>query len=374
VQGRDLILSDDRLAASRAFANKIWNAARFVLMNLEGAPQPLPFVELSKLDLAERWIVSRLDTAIRDVTAAIDAYEFNRAALIVYQFVWHEFCDWYIELAKEPLKAGGERQAAARYVLVTCFDRMLRILHPFMPFISEEIWQTLRPYFGEANLSDHLAVARWPAPSAVDPLSVADAIAMALCVDVTEVLNSRRSFLGFHPGQGLDAQLRPLPRGIVDELNYYRERDGKALEAFASGPQVNAGISPAQVQEFVQGFEQWRAYAQVMTKAKLDVFVGTERPTRVITWTLKECEILIKSPDGFDFEKERLAIIERIKKTRKLVEQRRNRMENTDFQQKATEEAKQETADNLFRLELEERSLMRVLSSLGTGRVADLEP
>ncbi len=93
VQGRDLILSDDRLAASRAFANKIWNAARFVLMNLEGAPQPLPPVEIAKLDLADRWILSRLDAAIEKVTHEIDAYEFNNAALTVYQFIWHEFCD-----------------------------------------------------------------------------------------------------------------------------------------------------------------------------------------------------------------------------------------------------------------------------------------
>ena len=111
-QGRDVILSHDRFAASRAFANKIWNAARFVMMNLDGAPQPLPKVEIAKLGLAERWILSRLDDTIREVTRSIDAYEFNVAAMKLYQFIWHEFCDWYIELSKEPLKAGGERQAA----------------------------------------------------------------------------------------------------------------------------------------------------------------------------------------------------------------------------------------------------------------------
>ena len=162
VQGRDLVLSDERLAASRAFANKIWNAARFVLMNLEGAPEPVEQIELPRLSLAERWILSRLNAAIRAVTSAIDAYEFNVAALSVYQFIWHEFCDWYIELSKEPLKSGGEGQAGARYVLVHCFDNMLRLLHPFMPFISEEIWQTLRPYLNDSNISDHLAVAHWP--------------------------------------------------------------------------------------------------------------------------------------------------------------------------------------------------------------------
>ncbi len=148
-------------------------------MNLEGAPQPLPPVETSQLSLADRWILSRLDHAIEGVTKAIDTYEFNVAALTVYQFIWHEFCDWYIELSKEPLKAGGARQAATRYVMVDCFDRMLRILHPFMPFISEEIWQAIRPYLSEANLSDHLAVAKFPTPAARDPLSATEAAAMA---------------------------------------------------------------------------------------------------------------------------------------------------------------------------------------------------
>ncbi len=84
----------------------------------------------------------------------------------LYQFIWHEFCDWYIELSKEPLKAGGERQAAARWVLINVFDKMLRLLHPFMPFVSEEIWQVIRPYLDEPNLAPHLPIAKYPEPSA----------------------------------------------------------------------------------------------------------------------------------------------------------------------------------------------------------------
>src|SRR5208337_1745095 len=110
------------------------------LMNLEGASQPLPKVEIAKLGLAERWILSRLDATIREVSGSIDVFEFNVAAMKLYDFIWHEFCDWYIELSKEPLKAGGERQAGARWVLINVFDKMLRLLHPFMPFVSEEIW------------------------------------------------------------------------------------------------------------------------------------------------------------------------------------------------------------------------------------------
>ncbi len=200
-QGRDVILSHDRFAASRAFANKIWNAARFVMMNLEGAPQPLPKVEIAKLGLAERWILSRLDDTIREVSSSIDAYEFNVAAMKLYQFIWHEFCDWYIELSKEPLKAGGEPQAGARWVLINVFDKMLRLLHPFMPFVSEEIWQVIRPYIDEENLATHLPIAKYPEPSATNPLSAAEEAAMSHCIEATEAINSLRSLLGWHPGQ-----------------------------------------------------------------------------------------------------------------------------------------------------------------------------
>ena len=207
-QGRDVILSHDRFAASRAFANKIWNAARFVMMNLEDAPQPLPKVEVASLGLAERWILSRLDDTIREVSQSIDAYEFNVAAMKLYQFIWHEFCDWYIELSKEPLKAGGERQSGARWVLINVFDKMLRLLHPFMPFVSEEIWQVIRPYLEEPNLAQHLPIAKYPEPSATNPLSDAEEVAMNHCIEATEAINSLRSLLGWHPGQRVTAFIK----------------------------------------------------------------------------------------------------------------------------------------------------------------------
>ena len=206
-QGRDVILSHDRFAASRAFANKIWNAARFVMMNLEAAPQPLPKVDVAELGLAERWILSRLDDTIREVSNSIDAYEFNVAAMKLYQFIWHEFCDWYIELSKEPLKAGGERQSGARWILINVFDKMLRLLHPFMPFVSEEIWQVIRPYLDEPNLAQHLPIAKYPEPSPANPLSDAEELAMNHCIEATEAINSLRSLLGWHPGQRVTAMI-----------------------------------------------------------------------------------------------------------------------------------------------------------------------
>ncbi len=202
IQGRDVILSPERLAASRAFANKIWNAARFTMMNLPDPPQRLPKDDASQMSLADRWILSRLDVAVREVTTAIDAYEFNVAAMKVYDFIWHEFCDWYIELSKDALKAGGERQAAARYVIIHGFDQMLRLLHPFMPFVSEEIWQVIWPYIDEADpKAKHLAVAKFPRPGGIEVLSSEESHAMKATIEMTNALNNLRALMGFHPGQ-----------------------------------------------------------------------------------------------------------------------------------------------------------------------------
>ncbi|HLW72078.1 MAG TPA: valine--tRNA ligase [Candidatus Binataceae bacterium] len=331
VQGRDLILSEDRLAASRAFANKIWNAARFVLMNLEGAPQPLPVVELSKLDLAERWIISRLDTATREVTAAIDAYEFNRAALIVYQFVWHEFCDWYIELAKEPLKAGGERQAAARYVLVTCFDRMLRILHPFMPFISEEIWQVLRPYFGAANLPGHLAIAGWPVLSPDDLLSESETKRMRFCISAVERSNSLRSFLGYHPGQRINVNV--IPNDNVD----------------------------------MGDREQWSDYVKILVKADSLGFLASDTPRPPRTYVYSETPwalIGVETPADFDFGRARDGLKKRLAEAETHLERNQNRFNNPGFRAKADEETVAEIVEKIEELKVQKAMLEGQLSQL----------
>src|SRR5208337_5580626 len=180
------------------------------------APRPLVEPSRDKLELADRWILSRLDDTIREVSRSIDAYEFNVAAMKLYQFIWHEFCDWYIELSKEPLKAGGEPRAGARWVLINVFDKMLRLLHPFMPFVSEEIWQVIRPYLDDENLAPHLPIAKYPEPSATNPLSAAEELAMNHCIEATEANNSIRALLGIHPGERIEGGIHPL-RGRLDE-------------------------------------------------------------------------------------------------------------------------------------------------------------
>ncbi|ABV34537.1 MULTISPECIES: valine--tRNA ligase [Pseudothermotoga] len=149
-QGSDIKLDERYFDTYRKFANKIWNAARFVLINLDNyKPQPL-----NELSLADRWILSKLQKVISVVSDAIEKYEFNIAARSLYEFFWNEFCDWYIESSK--LVLNSEKKAITQNVLVKVLDTSLRLLHPFMPFLSEELWQNL-PVHGES-----IVISDWP--------------------------------------------------------------------------------------------------------------------------------------------------------------------------------------------------------------------
>ncbi|QEM67979.1 valine--tRNA ligase [Geobacter sp. FeAm09] len=143
-QGRDIKLAEERIAGYRNFCNKVWNAARFTLMNLEGFdPDTLRLAELP-LSEGDKWILHRLNETARETNKALAEYRFNEAAMGLYQFTWSEFCDWYVELSKKDLYGDDPlRKKTAQYVLWYTLEHLLRLLHPFMPFITEEIWQAL---------------------------------------------------------------------------------------------------------------------------------------------------------------------------------------------------------------------------------------
>lgn len=154
--GNDMRFYVERCEAMRNFANKLWNASRYVMMNLgENAVNELP--ELSRLTIADKWVLSKLNSLISEVTENLEKYELGVAVQKVYDFLWDTYCDWYIELTKVRLYSEDAAQKdTALKVLVYVLDQTLRLLHPFMPFITEEIWQSL-PHDGEA-----LIVAQWP--------------------------------------------------------------------------------------------------------------------------------------------------------------------------------------------------------------------
>ena len=170
-QGRDLKLAKERIEGYRAFANKLWNATRFALMNLSGftvAEGGVRAAHAAPTTPADRWILARLQRAVNDTIDALEGYRFNDAAGAIYQFVWHELCDWYIELSKDALYGEDPaRKQGTRTVLTHCLETSLRLLHPLMPFITEELWQTLQAQVG-ARWGDSIMVARYPEKGAVD--------------------------------------------------------------------------------------------------------------------------------------------------------------------------------------------------------------
>ncbi len=148
--GRDIVLSLQRIEGYRNFCNKLWNASRYVLMNTEGEDTGSKGGDLA-FSVADRWILSRLQHTATDVSAAIESYRFDHAAQTIYDFTWNEYCDWYLELTKPVLNADSSSDAqkrAARHTLVTVLEALLRITHPIMPFITEEIWQAVAPLAG----------------------------------------------------------------------------------------------------------------------------------------------------------------------------------------------------------------------------------
>ncbi len=196
-QGRDVRLSEERIEGYRHFVNKIWNASRFTLMNLQSValdkflPQPRR--------LADRWVLSRLQDIIRQTKEALDSFHFNEVANTLYQFTWHEFCDWYLELIKPMLYGQDETERMeTQRILLRCLSVILRLLHPFMPFVTEELWHQLPSSAGS------IMVAAFPEVEK----SLADRQAeeqMAVVMDVTTAVRNIRGEMNIAPATKVDA-------------------------------------------------------------------------------------------------------------------------------------------------------------------------
>ncbi len=217
--GEDVRYSLEKTDVGRHFANKIWNAARFVLMNLERREtEVLPSIEvisLGDLSLPDRWILSRLQTVTNEVRQSLDTFRFNDAAMTLYAFFWHEYCDWYVELSKLPFASGAqERITTTQVVLAHVLEQTLRLLHPIMPFVTEEIWQHLpvtRP-------GDSIMVA--PYPQSDDRYRDAGAEeAIGHLTDAVRAIRNIRSDIGLPPQTELT--LRIAPRGDVARIEEF---------------------------------------------------------------------------------------------------------------------------------------------------------
>ena len=231
--GNDARYSDEKVAASRNFANKIWNAARFIHMNIDGHDVPCALPQ--SLTLEDQWIVSRFNTVTKEVTENLDKFELGMAVSKLYDFIWDDFCDWYIELAKRPLTGGDEAAAQnTRQVLVWVLTNTLALLHPFMPFVTEEIWQSL-PHQGEA-----LIVAPWPEYEEGRAFPQAEA-EMKKVMELITAVRTRRSEMNVPPSKKAHLAIE-----AADTAAFEAEKEAIARLAYCSGVEVAQSVPQAE--------------------------------------------------------------------------------------------------------------------------------
>ena len=321
--GNDMRFYVTRCEAMRNFANKLWNASRYVMMNLgEDAKNELPAIE--KLEIADKWILSKLNTLITEVTENMDKYELGVAVQKIYDFIWDSYCDWYIELTKARLYSEeADRKQTAIQVLVYVLDQILRLLHPFMPFITEEIWQSL-PHDGEA-----LIVAQWPEYSE-DLAFKAEENLMEAVMEAIRAIRNRRSEMNVPPSKKA------------------------ALYVLTSKPDVfKEG----------EGFIQRLAYADSVTLLDAE----PADLNGMVTCATADAKLYIPMGQLVDIEKELERIAKELEKARKNLASLEGKLGNENFVSRAPEhvvadirEKAQKARDLIAGLEQSEEAMKKL--------------
>ena len=324
--GRDIRLAEDRIAGYQNFVNKLWNAARFVLMNLgeDGTVQRHVAAALSDagLNFADRWIRSRLASTIAEARAAVESYRFNDYANILYQFTWHEFCDWYIEMSKLSLNGTlGDEPKKSRQFLVELLEQILLLLHPLMPFVTEEIWQVL----GEQRKSIML-----------EPYPRAEA------TWVDEDVASQMDFLM--------GTIRAI-RNLRTEMNC---PPGKEVKVVFHGP--------AEDLSFLRAQEPYlRSLARV---GATDYVTSGDRPKSAATAIVGSTELYLPLAQMINLNEERARLTKEIDKAKDELSRVQKKLSNTDFLNKAKEEVVQKEREKAGQYEEKIRTLNLSLERL----------
>ena len=212
--GNDMRYTPEKVEASRNFTNKLWNAARFIIMNLSGDEKPCK-PDAATLDMADKWILTKLSGVIKEVTDNIEKFEFGIALQKLYDFAWDNFCDWYIEAAKAGLNS--ERAGTVKSVLIYVMDKMLKLLHPFIPFVTEEIWQAL-PHDGES-----IMISEWPRPD--DDLTFEEyERGFETIKDTIRAIRNRRAEMNVPPSKKAKAYVEAADTSLFEKGALYMQR------------------------------------------------------------------------------------------------------------------------------------------------------
>lgn len=233
-QGRDVKFSEDRVEGYRHFVNKLWNAARFIMMNAQASSPEND----RPLSLPTRWILSRLSATVEDMNKALEEYRFNDAASSIYQFIWHEFCDWYIELAKIEFQ-DTKSSTGAKWCLIYTLDISLRLLHPFMPYVTEEIWQKIKASLdtiqSKPDMKESIMNSEYPESLPREPEAEED---MSVILDSVMGIRTVRGELNISPSLKVNAAIKTYSRKaekiLKDNLHY--------IKALAKAYEINTGM------------------------------------------------------------------------------------------------------------------------------------
>ena len=307
--GNDMRFYTERCEAMRNFANKIWNASRFLMMNLTIDRCELP----EKLELEDKWILSKLNSVIPQVTENMDRYELGVAAQKVYDFIWDDYCDWYIELTKTRLQGEDEdSKIRAQQVLCYVLTETLKLLHPFMPFITEEIWQAL-PHQG-----DYLMLQQWPEHRAGLDFPEEEK-AMELIMDAIRGVRARRAEMNVPPSRKAQLTVSTLERDVFTQGIPFLKRLAYASDVTVVGV-ADAGSDEAMT---AQG---------------------------MVTVTTHAARIFMPLAELVDLEKEKARIQKELDKNRKELDKLETKLQNPGFVNKAPAqvvEAEKERAEKL---------------------------
>ena len=305
-QGRDVRMSPERIEGYKFFVNKIWNAAKLTLGSLADFDPSAPCTTADSLP--ERWIKARLNKAVADVQAALDEYRFNDAAASIYHFIWHEYCDWYLEISKPALygKAGQEQKQVTQRTLKEVFGIMLKLLHPFMPFVTEELWQALH------NSDEHsIMVSAFPViHEAWDDQAAVEEMEMLM-----EMITSVRNIRG---------EMRiPPSRKLKALISAADEQTKKVIEAGA-GYIVN-----------------------LANLESMEVGVNLKEPPQVATGVVGQARIYVPLAGIVDIYEEKARLEKEMAKVGKDLEQSARKLANHDFRAKAAPEVIAREEDKL---------------------------